>query len=81
VRIAQFATAAEPARSLPLARQFVVGKLKNCRTLLRRHLEGDAAAVLHELAELGQKAEAAREIASLLGIEGIAAKSYFAGFA
>ncbi len=81
LRIAQFAAAAEPARSLPLARQFVVGKIKNCRTLLRRHLEGDAEAVLREMAELAQKAEAAREVASLLGIEGMAAKSYFAGFA
>ncbi len=41
LRIAQFAAAADPGRSLAFARQFVLGKIKNCRTLLRRHLEED----------------------------------------
>ncbi len=38
LRIAQYAAAADPARSLAMARQFVLGKIKNCRTLLRRNL-------------------------------------------
>ena len=33
LRIAQFAAAADAGRSLALARQFVLGKIKNCRTL------------------------------------------------
>lgn len=81
LRIAQFATAADPARALPFARQFVLGKMKNCRTLLRRHLEDEGRPMLAELAKLIQKATAANDAASLLGLEGMAAKVYFAGFA
>jgi CRISPR-associated protein Cas1 len=82
LRIAQFAAAADPGRSLALARQFVLGKIKNCRTLLRRHLEEDQGReVLGQLNTLMRKAEAAADAASLLGIEGMAAKEYFAGFA
>jgi CRISPR-associated protein Cas1 len=82
LRIAQFAAAADPGRSLAFARQFVLGKIKNCRTLLRRHLEEDQGReVLGQLALLMRKAESAADAASLLGIEGMAAKEYFAGFA
>ena len=81
LRTAQFAAAADPKRSLRLARQFVVGKIKNARTLLRRHLGGEDRQPVRQLAELGRKAKAARDAAALLGIEGMAAKEYFAGFA
>jgi CRISPR-associated protein Cas1 len=81
LRIEQFAAAAEPARALRFARQFVIGKMKNCRTLLRRHLEDEGRDVLPDLSELAQKAAAANDAASLLGLEGMAAKLYFAGFA
>jgi len=81
LRIEQFATAANPGRALRFARQFVVGKMKNCRTLLRRHLEDEGRDVLAELADLTEKAAAASEAATLLGLEGMAAKLYFAGFA
>jgi CRISPR-associated protein Cas1 len=80
LRMAQFAAAVDPRRSLRLARQFVVGKIKNSRTLLRRHLSGDRR-VIHELADSVRKAKTARDPAALLGIEGMAAKEYFAGFA
>jgi CRISP-associated protein Cas1 len=81
LRIAQYATAADPGRSLALARQFVLGKIKNCRTLLRRHLEEDQGReVLDQLTALMRKAESACEAARLLGIEGMAAKTYFEGF-
>jgi CRISPR-associated protein Cas1 len=43
LRIRQFAVAADARQSLALARQFVVGKIKNCRTLLRRHLPDEDA--------------------------------------
>lgn len=79
LRIAQFRTAADPDRSLALARTFVTGKIKNCRTLLRRHLEQGSPTVDH-LAELIRKAEATTAVESLLGIEGTAAREYFAGF-
>jgi len=81
LRIAQYATAAETQAALPLARSFVVGKIKNCRTLLRRHLKNDSERLLPSLAEHVQKAEAAGKMATLLGVEGMAAKLYFSGLA
>ncbi len=58
-----------------------MGKIKNCRTLLRRHLKKDGDALVRQLAGLGERAAVAGDAASLLGIEGMAAKAYFAGFA
>ena len=81
LRIRQFAVAADSRASLQLARQFVVGKIKNCRTLLRRHLPEEHAQVLGQLAELAQQAGRAACVETLLGTEGMAAKLYFAGFA
>jgi CRISPR-associated protein Cas1 len=81
LRIAQFQTAADPQRALKLARAMIAGKIRNGRTLLRRHLGDEAQGTLDQLAELAQKAETAREATSLLGIEGTAAREYFAGFA
>ncbi len=41
LRIAQFAIASDPIRSLKLAKGFISAKIKNCRTLLRRHGKPD----------------------------------------
>ncbi len=79
LRIRQHAVAAAPAKALALAQQFVTGKIRNCRTLLRRNMEGDADGLLDSLAQSAREAERADNIASLLGIEGMAAKRYFAG--
>jgi len=82
LRQRQFAVAALPDQSLRLARQFVLGKIKNCRTLLRRHLpENLAREYLAPLARLFQQARRAGSLESLLGVEGLAAKAYFSGFA
>ncbi len=81
LRIRQFAVAADASESLVLARQFVVGKIKNSRTLLRRHLPEERGPVLGQLIELAEQAGRASCAATLLGIEGMAAKLYFAGFA
>jgi len=81
LRIRQFAVAGDAGQSLQLARQFVVGKIKNCRTLLRRHLAEDREPVLGQLAELAEQAGRAPCVETLLGTEGMAAKLYFAGFA
>lgn len=85
LRIRQFSVAADTKSSLKLARQFIVGKIKNCRTLLRRHLPREhgvePAAVLAQLAELAEQAGRASCVETLLGTEGMAAKLYFAGFA
>jgi len=80
LRIRQYSTAADPPQSLAIARQCVIGKIKNCRTLLRRHLD-ESNGVLDDLAGLMKKAAAAVTAETLLGIEGLAAKAYFAGFA
>ncbi len=86
LRIAQFAAAADPQRALALSIGFMTAKLRNSRTMLRRHGNGKTADVvgvrdLDQLAELIQKVERAGSIESLLGFEGMAAKIYFAGFA
>ena len=149
LRMAQFRTAADPALSLRIARQIVLGKIRNGRTLLRRHLAedeqgsggegekgrgGDAemercgdqdqrpktqdqkekgrdaeverrgdtemdtgngsapraetaprcsakTVTLRRLDDLAGKAEAAADLSSLLGLEGMAGKIYFEGFA
>jgi len=80
LRMAQFRLADSAGRSLEFARQFVIGKIKNCRTLLRRNREDDDQP-LRQLNELAQKAAAAESPATLLGLEGMAARHYFAGFA
>ncbi len=82
LRIAQFAAAAAPRRAISFARAFVVGKIKNARTILRRHLDRpDAPDVLRTLAILGRRAAHAANVQTLLGIEGLAAKTYFENFA
>jgi CRISPR-associated protein Cas1 len=80
LRIRQHGAAADPGQVLAFARQFVAGKIRNCRTLLRRNSEDDSGGILDSLAHSAREAERADNIASLLGIEGMAAKRYFAGF-
>lgn len=85
LRIKQFEVAAETKPSLELARQFIVGKIKNCRTLLRRHLPDDGedsvarGKLLWQLNEYIDKAATVSSAESLLGIEGTAARLYFSG--
>ena len=143
LRIRQFEIAADPERSLQIARWFISGKIRNSRTLLRRHLtvgrsvpdrhpspqptenggpeeviasepiasgldtqrksvpdppsfplpseqdldlRTDRATdinrerLLESLSEFRRKAESASSAETLLGLEGLAAKTYFAGF-
>lgn len=81
LRMEQFATALDPEKSLRLARAFIVGKIRNSRTILRRSLEEDPGHLLDRLAELAILAASAPSPESLLGIEGTAARYYFSGFA
>jgi CRISPR-associated endonuclease Cas1/CRISPR-associated protein Cas4 len=68
---------------LRLARGLVAAKIRNGRTLLRRNWRGEAPpdALLAALDRDRQEAEVARDQAALLGIEGMAARRYFEGFA
>ncbi|MCC6526654.1 MAG: CRISPR-associated endonuclease Cas1 [Polyangiaceae bacterium] len=80
LRSAQHRAAADPGVCLDLARGFVVSKIKNCRTLLRRNADAPDPVVLFELDQLARKAAAAESLAALLGIEGSAARVYFGAF-
>jgi CRISPR-associated protein Cas1 len=80
LRRRQFLWAEDEARSLSLAREFVCGKIKNCRVILmKRDLQGsaDAIALLAGLAAYAKDAAAAE---SLRGVEGAAAQAYFSRF-
>ncbi|MFN0084988.1 MAG: CRISPR-associated endonuclease Cas1 [Blastocatellia bacterium] len=81
LRRRQFQAAADPARCLDLARRIVAGKIRNQRTLLRRNARELPEGVLHRLAESRRRAERASALDQLLGIEGAAAREYFACFA
>lgn len=81
LRMAQFETARSPEQSLAIARRFIVTKIRNSRTILRRHADDAFRRELDQLAEWVKKAERADSAATLLGLEGMAAKTYFTGFA
>jgi CRISPR-associated protein Cas1 len=65
---------------LKLAQAIVAGKIKNCRTLLRRNARRDVSNALASLRELAGEALVAPSVASLLGVEGAAARTYFGSF-
>lgn len=65
---------------LDVAREFVAGKIANGRTLLRRNARDDVSETVARLREHQREARAAISVASLLGIEGSAARAYFAAF-
>lgn len=81
LRRRQFAAANDDAVCLALARAFVVGKIRNQRTLLRRNARELPTDTLYRLAEMRRKAEQAAALESLLGWEGNAAREYFGSFA
>lgn len=80
LRKQQFALSENEFFCLGVAREFVAAKIRNQRTLLRRnHIEPPALPLAHlkRYAEAALNAEALDE---LLGIEGNAARVYFANF-
>ncbi len=80
LRIQQYELASKGDESLDLARQFVHGKIRNCRTLLRRNDTDVPATVLGRLSHLADDALATKSEQSLLGTEGAAARIYFSRF-
>ncbi len=79
LRMRQFAWAEDRKKSLSVARALVYGKIRNCRTQIRRN---DANAkssenALDRLERLSKDARNASGIEKLLGIEGAAAEVYF----
>ena len=80
LRKRQFTLAEEPFFCLGVAREFVAAKIRNQRTLLRRnHLEPPPIA-LAQLKRYAEAALGAEDLGQLLGIEGNAARIYFANF-
>ena len=80
LRCRQYLGAMVPDTALPIARQIVFGKIKNCRTLLRRNHRDPPVAILTELNRLADRAQNAPSMETLLGIEGAAARTYFSEF-
>lgn len=77
LRVAQTMAVRDPAFALRMSRGVVAAKIRNQRTMLRRNAEELPAWVLGELEILATKAEEEDNIASLLGLEGTAARVYF----
>ncbi|MGH7318853.1 MAG: CRISPR-associated endonuclease Cas1, partial [Candidatus Rokuibacteriota bacterium] len=80
LRRRQYAVAADPDRSLGLARRFVQAKIANCRTLVRRNHPDPPGELLRDLKEDVRRAGQADWLEGLLGIEGTAAHRYFRAF-
>ncbi len=81
LRIHQHRAALDVPVATALARTMVAAKIRNCRTLLRRNHPTPSPVLLNELEALAKKSERADSVASLLGYEGTAARSYFGAFA
>jgi CRISPR-associated endonuclease Cas1 len=82
LRTAQYRTSFDEKLCLRLARGLVRAKIANCRTLLRRNWRGEEKpeALFEELKRYADDCLRAKDLPSLLGIEGIAAQRYFGSF-
>jgi len=80
LRQAQYRAAENSERCLGLARDLVRVKVLNARTMLRRNHPDPPSQALDSLKKYAEAAAAAESLESLLGIEGMAAKIYFAHF-
>jgi CRISP-associated protein Cas1 len=65
---------------LDTPRRMIAGKIRNCRVLLRRNGGEQLSRSLAQLAALAEQAEHCTDAASLLGLEGTAARLYFESF-
>ena len=80
LRIRQFQVAGDGERSLRIARDITIAKIRNSRVMLRRNHPAAPAAALGELERLAANAARAEGMLTLLGIEGAAARVYFSNF-
>lgn len=85
-RTHQYRRSFDPETCLNLARRWIVAKIANCRTLLRRNWRGEADearaphGLLMSLQDDMRQAMRAPSLAVLLGIEGASAGRYFQHF-
>ena len=80
LRIRQFEAARDKSTCLRLAQKIVAGKIRNCRTMLRRNAREIPEQMLYRLNHWKMRAEQTKSSEELLGIEGNAAKDYFQHF-
>jgi CRISPR-associated protein Cas1 len=80
LRRLQYRAADDPSASLALARRVVVAKIRNARTFLRRNGQDVPEQALDMMRALADDAERCAAAASLLGIEGTAARVYYQNF-
>jgi CRISPR-associated protein Cas1 len=78
LRARQVAVAAQGA--VDIARKMVAGKIANSRTLLRRNARTDMSATVDGLRRDMTSCISVRDLPSLLGVEGSAARRYFGAF-
>jgi CRISPR-associated protein Cas1 len=76
----QFRKADHPGFCLTLAKELVAGKIRNQRTMLQRNHVEPPSEALQFLKSLMIEVQRVDSLASLLGIEGIAARTYFSEF-
>jgi CRISP-associated protein Cas1 len=79
-RAAQFATAADPSRSLSVARAIVLAKGANQRTMLARNARPRPEKALQAMSALLRKVPHAGSQQELLGLEGGLAANYYGAF-
>src|SRR5581483_5686769 len=80
LRRSQFRLSDQEYFARGLARQLVAGKVRNQRTLLQRNHVEPPRVALAGMKEMAERAERARSLEELLGIEGNAARMYFGEF-
>ena len=80
LRLAQYSAANDRDKCLALAREMVAGKIDNCRTLLMRNHAELPEKASDELKRYSDSARGASDAGSLLGFEGMAARTYFSLF-
>ena len=81
LRRSQFRMSEDESFGRSIARRLVAGKVRNQRTLLQRNHIEPKKRTLDGLREMAERAEEARSLPELLGIEGNAARLYFGDFA
>ncbi len=82
LRVLQYRLSLDVERRLAAARRMVAAKIGNCRVLLRRTTPAAPpirGALMPKLKQLASEAERAPSLEFLRGIEGTAAREYFAG--
>ena len=80
LRMRQYSVCNNDEARMPMARALVEGKVRNCRTMLRRNCPEPNQAALDALNGWAERAAACTDAESLLGVEGSAARIYYMEF-